>query len=121
MMIASMRCQECQERALKLRLVLRSAVLVGLMLWGTCGLYAAEEAPPAGLRGILPESAPADLTGSIAALPESWKDWGDALSDELATLYEKPDADVAQQRQATAALRKRVELARRLIADPQYR
>ncbi len=118
-MIAGRRFQQMQ--ALRMSRVLWGVVLSGVLVSGACWLNAADEAPQAGLRGILPETVPVELTGAIAALPDNWKDWGAALSSELAALYETPDADVALQRQAIAALRKRTESARKHAADPQYR
>ena len=101
--------------------ILWGAVLSGVLVTGTCWLNAADEAPSVGLRGILPEAVPADLTGAIAALPDNWKDWGTALGADLTALYETPDSTVASQRQAIASLRKRMETARKHAADPQYR
>jgi hypothetical protein len=96
-------------------------VLSGILVSGTCWLNAADEAPHSGLRGILPETVPVELTGAIAALPENWQAWGTGLTTELTALYETPDADVATQRLAITALRKRIETARKHAADPQYR
>ena len=118
-MIAGRRFREV--KALRMSRVLWGVVLSGVLVSGTCWLNAADEAPHTGLRGILPEAVPVDLTGAIAALPDNWKDWGAALSSELTALYETPDADVAAQRRAIVALRKRVETARKHAADPQYR
>lgn len=118
-MIAGRRFQEVKE--FKVSRLLWGAVLSGILVSGTCWLNAADEAPHTGLRGILPEVVPVDLTGTIAALPDNWKAWGDGMTGELTALYETPDADVATQRQAIAALRKRMETARKHAADPQYR
>src|SRR5436190_22730321 len=107
--------------ALRMPRVLWSLVLSGFLVSGTCWLSAADEAPGAGLRGILPAVVPVELTGAIAALPENWKAWGDGATAELTALYETPDADVATQRQAIAALRKRIDTARKHAADPQYK
>ncbi len=118
-MIAGSRFQEV--KAARLSRVLWGVVLTGVLVSGTCWLNAADEAPHAGLRGILPEGVPVELTGTIAALPDNWKDWGTALSSELTALYEAPDADVAAQRQAISKLRLRMESARQYAANPQYR
>lgn len=118
-MIAGRRFQEI--KSLKVSRVLWGVVLSGVLVSGTCWLNAADEAPRTGLRGILPETMPVELTGAIAALPENWQPWGAALTAELTTLYETPDADVAAQRQAITALRKRMETARKHAADPKYR
>src|SRR5258707_14223147 len=75
-------------------------VLSGVLVSGTCWLSAADEAPAAGLRGILPAGVPGDLTATIGDLPENWKTWGTALSAELTTLYETEGGDVAGQRKA---------------------
>lgn len=96
-------------------------VLTGILVSGTCWLSAADEAPAAGLRGILPAAVPTDLTATIAALPENWKDWSAAVSEELATLYEKEGLDVAGQRETIAKLRKRQKTAETHSADPRYR
>ncbi|MGE5191642.1 MAG: hypothetical protein ACM3U2_04015 [Deltaproteobacteria bacterium] len=96
-------------------------VLSGVLISGSCWLSAADEAPSTGLRGILPNAAPSDLTATIAELPDNWKDWGTAVSAELATLYEKEGVDVAGQRAAIAALRGRQATVAKHAADPRYR
>jgi hypothetical protein len=96
-------------------------VLSGVLISGSCWLSAADEAPAAGLRGILPNAVPSDLTATIADLPDNWKDWGTAVGNELATLYEKEGVDVAGQRQAIAALRGRLATVQKHAADPRYR
>ncbi len=96
-------------------------VLSGVLVSGSCWLSAADEAPAAGLRGILPSNVPADLTATIADLPDNWKDWGTALSAELTTLYESADADVGAQRKALGALRARLETVNKHAADPRYK
>jgi len=118
-MIAGLTFQDI--KALRMPRVLWSVVLSGIVISGTCWLNAADEAPQAGLRGVLPEVVPVDLTGAIAALPENWKAWGDGITAELTALYEKADADVAAQHLAITALRKRIDTARKHAADPQYR
>jgi len=83
---------------------------------------AAEETAPApGLRGILPSIVPADLAAAIEALPENWGEWGVAAAAEMAALYEQADLDVAGQRQAIAALRKRVATISGLLGDARYK
>jgi hypothetical protein len=118
-MIAGRKFQEV--KALRISRVLWGVVLTGVLVSGTCWLNAADEAPRSGLREILPETVPAELTGTIAALPDNWKAWGDGMTAELTALYETPDADVAAQRQAIAALRKRIGTARKHAADPAYK
>jgi hypothetical protein len=111
-------------RELKRMAVSRSVwgvVLAGVLISGSCWLSAADESPSAGLRGILPGAAPSDLTATIAELPDNWKEWGAALSNELATLYEKEGVDVTGQRQAIAALRGRLATVEKHAADPRYR
>ncbi|HEY2249757.1 MAG TPA: hypothetical protein VGH74_01805 [Planctomycetaceae bacterium] len=108
------------KQTVKLPRILWSAVVAGIMISGTCSLNAADEAPSPQSAGFLPDAAPVDITGSIAALPDNWKDWGTALSGELSALYE-PGADVAAERRAIATLRKRVETARRDALDPRFR
>jgi len=98
-----------------------SLVLSGVLVGGTCWLNAADEAPQTGLRGILPNMVPAELSGTIATLPENWTDWGTAVSSELATLYEAEDADITVQRKAIAVLRKRQAVATSYAADPRYK
>src|SRR5260370_12838779 len=82
-------------------------VLSGVLVSGSCWLSAADEAPSAGLRGILPAAIPSDLAATIETLPENWKEWGTALNGELTTLYVTEHVDVAGQRQAIAPLRAR--------------
>jgi hypothetical protein len=96
-------------------------VLAGVLVCGTCWLNAADDAPSAGLHGIIPEGMPVELTGAIAALPDNWKAWGDGMASELRTLYEAPEADAVAQRQAIAKLRQRMGTTRKHAADPQYR
>ena len=98
-----------------------SVVLSGVLISGSCWLSAADEAPLTGLRGILPATVPADLTATIAALPENWKAWGTAVSAELAALYETEGVDVAGQRKAIAALRGRLASVNSHAADPRYK
>jgi hypothetical protein len=96
-------------------------VLSVVLVSGTCWLSAADEAPAAGLRGILPAGVPGDLTATIVDLPENWKNWGTALSAELTTLYETEGVDVAAQRKAIAAMRARLATVNTHAADPRYR
>lgn len=109
-------CQHWSKYARRVSMV----VLAAIVILGTGRLRAGDE-PVAKTNGILPETVPGELTGAIAALPDNWKDWGNALTNELSALYEKPDADTAAQRQAIAALRRRVAAAREHITDPRYR
>src|SRR5260370_35377499 len=94
-------------------------VLSGVLVSGSCWLSAADEAPTSGLRGIIPSSVPADLTATIADLPDNWKDWGTALSAELSTLYESQDADLGAQRKALGALRARLDAVNNHAAEPR--
>jgi len=96
------------------------AIFAVAIFSGNAVLNAADDATPAAASGVLPQGVPVELTGAIATLPDNWKDWGTALSSELSALYEKPDADMASQRQAIAALRKRTVAARKYLADPRY-
>jgi hypothetical protein len=96
-------------------------VLTGVLAYGTCWLSAADDAPASGLKGILPNAVPVELTATIAQLPENWKDWGDALSKELSNLYESETSDAASQRQAIAALRTRLAAVNRYAADSRFR
>ncbi len=96
-------------------------VLAGMLVFGSCWLNAADEATATGLSGILPAAVPADLTATIAALPDNWKDWGTALSTELAGLYEAKDLDIAGQRSAIATLRGRLATLKKHTADPRYK
>jgi hypothetical protein len=96
-------------------------VLSGVLVSGSCWLSAADEAPAAGLRGVLPSGVPADLSATIADLPENWKDWGTALTSELTTLYETENVDVPAQRNALGALRARLETVNKHAADSRYK
>ena len=73
------------QRLLTLGLV--GAVLVASCTWR---LNAANQAGVPGLNGTLPSAVPADLTEAVAALPQTWSDWGGSLSADLSALYEKP-------------------------------
>src|SRR5262245_26278045 len=96
-------------------------VLSGVLVSGSCWLSAADEAPSAGLRGVLPAAIPSDLAATIETLPENWKEWGTALNGELTTLYVTDNVDVAGQRQAIAALRARKATLDKHSGDPRYR
>jgi hypothetical protein len=96
-------------------------VLSGVLVSGSCWLSAADDAPAAGLRGILPSSVPADLTATITDLPDNWKDWGTALTAELTTLYETENVDVPSQRKALSSLRARLDTVNKHAADPRYK
>jgi hypothetical protein len=96
-------------------------VLIGVFACCAWQSDAAEEGAATGLRGIAPANIPADLIGNIEQLPESWKSWGDALTTELETLYEKEGVDAAGERQAIAALRGRLSTIRKSLADPRYK
>lgn len=95
--------------------------LSGVVISGSCWLSAADEAPTAGLRGILPAAVPSDVAATIATLPDNWKEWGDGTTAELTTLYVTEDTDVSGQRKAIAALRKRLATIDKHAADPRYR
>ena len=110
-----------QGQGSKMSRVAWSVVLSAVLVSGSCWLNAADEAPNAGLRGVLPASVPADLGGAIASLPENWKDWGAAVGSELSALYETEGADIAAQRKAIEVLRKRQATAQSHAADPKYR
>jgi hypothetical protein len=83
--------------------------------------HAADEAPATGLRGVLPVGVPSTLTASIAALPETWQAWGEGLSTDLTTLYEKEGLDIAGQRKAIGALDARLKTVSSSLADPAYK
>lgn len=110
-----------QAQGSKMSRVAWSVVLSAVLVSGTCWLNAADEAPKAGLRGVLPAAVPADLSGAIATLPDNWKEWGTAASAELSALYETEGADIAAQRKAIEQLRKRQATAKVHAADPKYR
>ncbi|MGQ0634069.1 MAG: hypothetical protein ACT4QC_05650 [Planctomycetaceae bacterium] len=98
------------------------AVLLGVAVCGAYATYAADQAAQAtGLRGVLPAEVPVDLTATIGTLPENWSAWGEALSAELATLYEQTDADVAAQRAAIAALQGRLKTIEKSLGDSRYK
>ena len=105
----------------RLSRIVWGGMLAGTIVCGTCWLNAADEAPNAGLKGIIPNMVPVELTATIAQLPENWKPWGDALSKELSNLYEAENSDATSQRQAIAALRARVATINHYSADPRYR
>lgn len=96
-------------------------VLVGTVVTGAWVSHAADDASATGLRGVLPAEVPSGLTATIAALPETWAPWGEGLTADLATLYEKEGLDVAAQRKAIGALDARVKTIASSLADPKYK
>ncbi|HLJ11420.1 MAG TPA: hypothetical protein VKU82_09530 [Planctomycetaceae bacterium] len=97
------------------------AILAGVLIGGSCWLSAADDSPGTGLRGVLPQTIPSDLTAAIESLPDNWKPWGAAVSADLATLYEKEGVDSAEQRKAIGALRRRMASINTYVGDPRYR
>jgi hypothetical protein len=96
-------------------------VLVGTVISGAWVSYAADDASATGLRGVLPAEVPSGLTVAIAALPETWQPWGEGLTADLSTLYEKEGLDAAAQRKAIGALDARLKTVASSLADPKYK
>lgn len=102
------------------------AVLLTVGIASMAGTFdAAYEEESAGLRGILPPEVPQDIgeeaflnLGEAAA---NWKTWSEGMYAELARLYEAEDLDAAGQRAAIAAVRRKLTVMDRAIADPRYR
>lgn len=96
-------------------------VLLGAVVSGAWVSHAADDKPAAGLRGLLPAEVPADLSASIGGFPETWGDWGNALTADLTALYAGDALDVAGQRKAIAALEARLATVSKSLADPRYK
>lgn len=96
-------------------------VLVGAVVSGAWVSHAADDKPAAGLRGILPAEVPADLSATIGGFPDTWGDWGNALTADLTALYAGDALDVAGQRKAIAALEARQATVSKSLADPRYK
>lgn len=79
-----------------------------------------EAAPTTGLQGILPQEVPADLTNAIAALPESWRPWGESFTTQLDALYAAENSTVATQRAALAGLRVKLATVKSSLENPRY-
>lgn len=96
-------------------------VLLSTLISGAWVSHAADETSATGLRGVLPGEVPSGLTVAIAALPENWQPWGEGLSADLETLYEKEGLDIAAQRKAIGALDARLKTVNSSLADPKYK
>lgn len=75
-----------------------------------------------GLRGILDESVPPNLSDSVFhALGDSWSEWSIGTVGQLKRLYEEPELDLAAQRIVLSELRENLDTIQRAMADPAYR
>jgi hypothetical protein len=110
----------CSLERVRLSRGVWGVVLVGALASGAWVTHAADEGAT-GLRGVLPAEVPSGLTAAIAALPETWQPWGEGLTADLATLYEKEGLDVAGQRKAIGALDTRLKTVASSLADPKYK
>ena len=102
----------------------RSAVLVlGIAIAASAAwAYAATLAEDPGLVGILPNEPPDDLImESFASLGGNWEKWSQAVAEEVNKFYAGEAKDAAAQRKALAALRAKVGVMDKALADEKYR
>ncbi len=113
-----------------LRISFARKLLMGLLLAGLVarsGLCLAQEPEEdlseVGLNGIIGEPPSPELDTQFLAmdLPESWKDWAEALDEEMLVYLFPEELDVQGQRELIEKLRKRVRTMQLAIADPRYR
>lgn len=93
------------------------SLLVGL----AAGASAFDAAAPAvGLKGILPEEAPAELAAeAFEPLGPNWAEWSQGTVAAIQAFY-KADGDVAAQQQQLAKLKSKLGVIDRAIKDAQY-
>lgn len=83
---------------------------------------AAAQPAPAGWQGIMPTQAPSNLRVEelekiTAALPQSWREWGQQTSDLILDFYEKEYATVEEQRAALEAMQRRLSVMESVLSD----
>jgi hypothetical protein len=109
-----------RKRQRRRRRWIKRVALTGVLAGLAAGAWAFENASPAGLKGILPEEVPVELSAdAFAGLGENWKDWNASAVDAIAAVY-KADGDVAAQRAALAKAQLKLGVLEKAIADNQY-
>lgn len=77
-------------------------------------------APAIGLRGLLPEDAPADIINTLDTLPESWFPWGESIAQKLNGFYAEQPSELADQRAVINFLKIKLATVKKALNDPQY-
>lgn len=104
-------------------LVLGLGAGFGLANWSPDFLLSAQDAQPvaAGLRGILPASAPAGLLeDDFVAIGPSWEEWSKGTAAAVAKFYDDEKLDVAGQRAALGLLKTKISTMEKALGDPVY-
>jgi hypothetical protein len=97
-----------------------AALVTGALAQGDAPATAPAAAGGAGLKGILPATAPEGLLDTLGTLPESWKEWSDGVTVDLNKFYSETAADIAGQQAALDSLKARVRVTEKALADSQY-
>lgn len=94
-----------------------SSVLLGAAV----GVWAYEEGETAtGLKGILPAETPAVLSAdAFEALGPTWSDWSQSAVEAIDTFY-KAEGDVAAQKAALSAVKRKLGVLDKALADNNY-
>ena len=75
-----------------------------------------------GLRGLLPSEVPLDLDAeAFSVLDGNWQDWSAETAETVAALYQDGDLDAAGQRRLIDALKSKLNVMERALADDRYR
>ncbi|HUQ68534.1 MAG TPA: hypothetical protein VM165_03365 [Planctomycetaceae bacterium] len=94
--------------------------MTGLLAGLAAGAWAFDDAPQAGLQGILPADIPAELSAdAFAPLGETWAEWNATAVAAVEAVY-KAEGDVAAQRAALAKLKAKLGVINKALGDNQY-
>src|SRR5262245_37497900 len=75
-----------------------------------------------GLRGILPQDVPIDLTSdALGILGGNWQKWGAELAETIEKLYSGENVDKKAQTELLATLQKRLNTIDSSLADSRFR
>jgi hypothetical protein len=75
-----------------------------------------------GLRGVLPSEVPLDLDAeAFSVLDGNWQDWSTETAEKVAALYLDDKLDSTGQRRVIDALKSKLNVMERALADNRYR
>ncbi|MCH7989659.1 MAG: hypothetical protein IID46_11005, partial [Planctomycetes bacterium] len=98
--------------------VVASLVLVVSSLRG----FEESTSADAGLRGLLPSEVPLDLDAeAFSVLDGNWQDWSTETAEKIAALYLDDKLDSTGQRRVIDALKSKLNVMQRALADDRYR